>query len=110
MDYGLRHDGTPKGRGFLGEIRNTDGSVMTEYSIGVEFDGVEVDIPTITPMLELSEIKQLQAMRDGDDIPQSIIRKAIQHARMRKDNGLPYFATEDDYPLIEDMRRIIGID
>lgn len=110
MDYGLRNDGTPKGRGFLGELKDSDGNVMTEYSVGVEFDGEEVEIPTITPMLDKNEIKQLQHLREGERVPASIIHKAVRHAQMRKENGLPYFATDDDYPLIEDMRRIIGVD
>jgi len=85
--YGMRPDGTPKGRGWLGEIPHSSGSVMTEYSIGVDMDGKETLIPTIVPTLTKDEIGILQNMQKGQKLPQSIIDKAVQHARERMKTG-----------------------
>ena len=80
-NYGLRPDGTPKGKGWLGEIPHTSGKVMTEYSIGVDFDGKETLIPTLVPTLDKNEIKQLQNINlKGGKLPKNIMDKAVQHA------------------------------
>jgi len=93
-DWGMRPDGTQKGDGFLGPLQLPGGGVATEYSIGVGFDGKEMDIPTLVPTLT---DKELEAM--VNDIipnqkmpPEAIIRKAVEHARDRMAQGLPVFA------------------
>jgi muramidase (phage lysozyme) len=95
-DYGNRPDGTKKGRGYLGEIQRPDGSVMTEYSVGVDFDGKERDIPTLVPTLSGDEIETLRNLQDGAPIPQSIMDKAVTHARQRIAQGLDPFQSEAD--------------
>lgn len=96
--YGLRPDGTPKGRGFLGELKRPDGGVMTEYSVGVEIDGKEMDIPTIVPTLTKKELDQLLRMKDSDKMPRSIIDKAVEHARKRIAEGKDVFAAPEEEP------------
>jgi|VirMetMinimDraft_7_1064189.scaffolds.fasta_scaffold00110_38 hypothetical protein len=96
--YGLRPDGNPKGKGYLGELKRPDGGVMTEYSVGVELDGQERDIPTIVPTLTQKEIDHLLNMNDGDKIPKSIIDKAVQHAEKRIADGKDVFAGSDESP------------
>ena len=49
--YGLREDGTVKGRGWLGPLKTMDGKTMTEKSIGVEIDGKETLIPLIVKVI-----------------------------------------------------------
>lgn len=83
-----RQDGSRKGRGYLGPVRNPYGQTMTEYSIGVEMDGREVEIPTFVPTLTPQELNYLTRMGDGQQIPESIVRKAVDHARMRMQQGL----------------------
>jgi len=85
-----RADGTKKGEGWLGPIEMTDGSgkTMSEYSIGVEFDGVETEIPTLVPTLTKAEVDHL---RSGGKVTDEIERKAIEHAKLMKAQGRNVF-------------------
>ncbi|MHC4745632.1 MAG: hypothetical protein ACYS8Z_27265 [Planctomycetota bacterium] len=56
-NYGLRPDGTQKGLGFFGELQVRGGGVTTEFSIGVQFDGIETQIPTLVPTLTQDNTK-----------------------------------------------------
>ncbi len=87
--YGYREDGTPKGRGFLGLIPDSQNNVMSEKSIGVDFDGRNTLIPTIVPTLSQEEINHLGS---GKQITEEIKRKAIDHALSRMRQGLSPFA------------------
>lgn len=94
-DYGLRKDGTRKGTGFLGALPMTDGSrdFMTEVSVGVNFDGKEVEIPTLVPTLTKEEVDYIRA--GGDPTKnKSIMDKAVEHARKRIAKGLSPFAND----------------
>lgn len=89
--YGNRPDGTPKGKGYFGELRRPDGKVSTELSVGVNVDGEDMEIPLLVPTLEREEIDLL--LNDG--IPtKRIMNKAIKHALERKKQGLSPFAQE----------------
>lgn len=93
--YGKRADGTEKGAGFLGPLAAADGSVMTELSIGIEFDGENAEVPLLVPTLTTEEIELL---RSGADPTEEIVNKSVEFARQRKREGKPYFATEDEIP------------
>ncbi len=103
-DYGLRPDGTPKGPGFLGELKRPDGKVSTELSIGVTFeDGKEIEIPMLVPTLTQNEINDLLSVPEGTDIfkhptGESIAKKAIEHAKMRISQGKSPFIQEGEQP------------
>jgi len=86
--YGLRLDGTPKGSGFLGELKRPDGGISTELSIGVEVDGKEVEIPALVPTLTPEEVQVL--LNDG--MTDEIVSKARAHATERIKQGLSPFA------------------
>ena len=77
MEY-LRNDGTSKGMGWLGPQKTVTGKDMTEYSIGINIDGKEIDIPTLVPSLTPDEIEFLKT--EPKEIPQAIINKAVKHA------------------------------
>ena len=77
-NYGLRPDGTPKGKGWLGPLKMKDGGTMTEYSMGIELGGKEFLIPSIVPTLSKEEIDHLL---EGGDITPTIFKKAVDHAR-----------------------------
>ncbi len=95
--YGNRPDKTKKGLGYFGELERPDGTgVMTEYSIGVPINGEEMDVPTLVPTLTPDEIRLILHMQDGEDMPRSIVHKAIDHAHQRLSEGKPIFATEED--------------
>ena len=87
-NYGARIDGTPKGGGFLGELKRPNGKVSTEISIGVHFDGKEQLIPTLVPTLTKSEIKYLLG---GGKPTDAIIGKAVIHARERLSKNISPF-------------------
>jgi hypothetical protein len=95
--YGNRPDGTPKGKGFLGELKTTNGDVMTELSFSVELDGKEVLMPAIVPTLSKSEIKHLQ---ETQEITPEIQNKAVDHAMGRiKEGKSPFYEEgEQDKP------------
>jgi soluble lytic murein transglycosylase len=90
--YGMRPDGTPKGSGYLGELKRPDGGVMTEYSIGVTIKGKDMDVPTIVPTLSEDEKKVLLSSQPGDKIPDSIVQKAVDHANSRLSQGKSVWA------------------
>ena len=87
--YGKRPDGTPKGRGFLGELKRPDGKVSTEISVGVNIGGKEMDIPTLVPTLTKAEVSSLLK---GDRPSDAIVQKAVDHAKQRIAQGKSVFA------------------
>ena len=94
--YGYRNDGTLKGKGFLGELKMKDGSgdVATEMSIGVNINGKEIEIPTITPNLTQDEIDYLlkgNNVLDKSEKSERIIEKSIAFAKDRIKKGLSPF-------------------
>tara|TARA_Y100000114_G_scaffold123476_1_gene119031 strand:+ start:226 stop:612 length:387 start_codon:yes stop_codon:yes gene_type:complete len=88
-----RVDGTKKSkRGWLGAIRRDDGSVMTEFSIGLNINGKERNVPSLVPTLSRKEIEFLRTKKESQPIPQSIQKKAKAHAiKMIKQNKSPFF-------------------
>lgn len=98
--YGLRNDGTPKGRGYLGEIQLPNGDVATEYTIGVDIDGKEVEIPTLVPTLTEDEVALMRddIIPNHKPVPRAIAEKAIAHAKQRMADGLSVFIEEDEEP------------
>ena len=97
-EEGLREDGTPKGEGFLGRIKRPDGGVSTELSIGVEVDGKELFIPALVPTLTKEEIDTIVALPEGSvkDFPESVIKKATDHAQARIAEGKSPFLEADE--------------
>lgn len=96
QDFGRRPDGSRKGAGFLGLLKRPDGGVSTELTIGVEIDGKEIDIPTLVPTLSNEEIRQVLSLKDNEKIPESVVEKAVAHARARMQQGKPVFATDEE--------------
>ncbi|MCR4330972.1 MAG: twin-arginine translocation signal domain-containing protein, partial [Patescibacteria group bacterium] len=88
----LRQDGTQKGMGWLGALKRPDGGVATEYIIGVNIDGRDIEIPTLVPTLSKSEIDWILNAKDSDTIPQPITDKAVDHAVAQLKKGeSPFF-------------------
>lgn len=90
--YGLRASGEPKGEGYFGALKRPDGQFSSELSIGVEIDGKEMEIPSLVPTLTGAEVKQMLALKDGEEPPRAVIAKAIAYARERLAAGKPVFA------------------
>ena len=79
-----RSDGSVKSaRGFLGPVQSEDGRAMTEYSIGVQINGKETQIPSMVPGLTEDEIKSLTQ----GNMPESVAVKAKAHAVKRLAEG-----------------------
>ena len=96
QSYGKRPDGTDKGSGYLGALKLPDGSVATEYttqSNAVKVNGQRVDFPTLVPTLSKEEVSAMQndIIPNKKDIPEPIMRKAIDHANARLQKGLSVF-------------------
>lgn len=81
----LRPDGSPKGTGFLGRVALPGGDFATEFSIGVQIDGKETEIPTLVPTLTKAEVEKLTSdiIPNRKPIPDAIVNKAVAHARAR---------------------------
>lgn len=92
-EYGERVDGTKKGDGFLGPLKASDGSIITELSIGVNIDGREMEIPLITPALSQAEIARLLAGEEPDD---EMVEKSARFAMDRIRAGKSPFAGPDE--------------
>ena len=95
-----RPDGTLKGTGFFGPINLPDGRVATEFSIGVELDGKETQIPTLVPTLTKAELDLMtnDIIPNNKSIPEKITQKAISHARKRIKEGKSPFAGNGPVP------------
>ena len=92
-DFGKRNDGTDKGSGWIGTFENNKGQAVSEYTIGVRINGKEMDIPTLVPGLNKSEIVSvIRASEDGTKPPESVIKKAIKHATELMNKGESPFA------------------
>lgn len=104
--YGNRPDGTPKGAGYFGEIANPylpPGNFSGEKTIGINLGGKDISIPTLVPTLTTQEIRAVLQAKDAKDIPEPIVRKAVEHAKLRMQQGKPIYATPDEYsPLPKD--------
>lgn len=91
--YGPRFESTaPKGLGFLGPLQRPDGSVMSEFSTGVEIDGKEVQIPSIVPTLSREEVQSLLTAKEGEPLPAAVVQKATAFAKQRIAEGRSPFA------------------
>ena len=90
-----RVDGTPKSdTGYLDVIISDSGKNMTEFSVGVEIEGKETLIPMLVPGLTDDEIGFLKTEPNPKDIPESLMRKAVDHAVKQKKEGKPIFFTK----------------
>jgi len=96
-----RPDGSTKGPGWLGKQKSNSGKDMSEYSIGTEINGKEVDIPTFVPGLTQKEIDFLKTEPNVKDIPDSIFNKAKTHADKLISVGKSPFKEWDDTSLKE---------
>ena len=96
----LRPDGTEKGQGFLGPLSVPGGNkVATEYSVGVNIDGKEMDVPSLVPTLTPQEVQQvLVAASKNEHPPEAVIEKARQFAEQRIKEGKPVFAQSSESP------------
>lgn len=96
--YGKRIDGTQKGTGWFGVLKNSDGQWATEVTMGVEFDGKEMQIPTLVPTLSRKEIEhvltgQLEILNERT---RQIEKKAIEFAKKRlKQNKSPFIEPDE---------------
>jgi len=91
--HGKRADGTEKGDGFKGRIKNDNGTYSTEMSIGVNINGKETEIPLIVSNSTPAELKILQS---GGKPTKAMIDKAVKHARPRMSKGLSPFAQKGE--------------
>ena len=64
---------------------------MTEFSIGINIDDKEIDIPMLVPGLTDDELKYLLSEPSIDQIPETIKRKAVEHAFKQLREGKSVF-------------------
>lgn len=88
-----REDGSKKGHGFLGMLPFHDGRTSSELSVGVNINGKQMDIPSLVPTLSPQEIMHLLR---GGQMTDSIVQKAVDHARMRMGKGLSVFKGDNE--------------
>lgn len=86
-------DGPVKGPGYFGALVRPDGQgLMTEYGVGMEILGKEMEIPTLVPTLSPEEVMAILKAKEGEKLPNSIYRKAAQFAQQRVARGLSPWA------------------
>lgn len=108
-NYGTRFNSTDqKGDGFLGPLQRPDGSaVMSEYSIGVQINGKETEIPTLVPTLTKQEVQTILTMKDGAKVPDAIVQKARAYAEQRIAAGKsPFASAGEQQNLYPDLKRV----
>lgn len=101
--FGNRPDGTPKGTGYLGVLKDAKGNSVTEYSISsedVKVNGKEIDFPTIVPTLTKKEVDLMltDIIPNNKRIPDAIYKKAVAHAKKRITEGKSVFADTTPTP------------
>lgn len=100
----LRPDGTLKGNGWLGKLPlNLPGGkkgVATEYSVGVQIGGKEMDIPSLVPTLSKDEVDLMvnDIIPNHKNVPDSIVQKAVDFAKGRIAQGKSPFAENSESP------------
>ena len=57
--WGSRGDGTTKGTGFFGILPANNGRIMTEYGMGFDYDGKEIEVPLINPYQSQAQILEV---------------------------------------------------
>ena len=93
--YGYRADGSPKGPGWLGEIKLPRGGIATEYTVSTEINGKQMEIPMLVPGLSKKELKDLISIIDNNsDIPDTLFEKAKTHAVSKIEQGESVFYEE----------------
>ena len=102
IDETKRPDGTSKGNGYLGVLKASDGSDVTEFSMSssdVKVKGKEIDFPTIVPTLTKAEVNLMltDIIPNNKRIPDAIYKKAVDHAKKRIKEGKSVFAETGDY-------------
>lgn len=95
------YSGPPKGLGFLGPLIRPDSplgkpTTESEFSRDGEIDGKPVQYPLFVPTLSKQEVQLLLTAKDDQKIPESIERKAEQHARERISAGKSPFAEQGE--------------
>ena len=78
-----------KGLGYFGKLQRPGGGISTELSIGVKIGGKETEIPTLVPTLTEKEKNYLL---DGGKPTDTIVDKAVAHAKKRIAEGKDPFA------------------
>lgn len=88
-----------KRNGWLGPIP-VEGGYATEYSMGVPILGKETEIPTLVPGLDPEELKALvNAINTQGQLPDSVVKKAVDHATLRAVLGQSPFAGDNESPV-----------
>lgn len=92
--FGFRPDGSKKGSGWLGALRNSKGDVVTEFSMqsdAVKVDGKRIDFPMLVPTLTEDEKNAVLAASAGEKPDEKLLasaqQKAVDHARAKVERG-----------------------
>lgn len=105
-DYGTRPDGSRKNTGWLGELKAGD-SIVTEYSVGLNVDGEEVEMPSVTPYSTDEDVQAiLDSAAKNQPPPASALRNAVRWYRDRRKQGRsPFFnGSQEDIRVRDDYR------
>ncbi len=109
----LRPDGTKKDVGFLGVLKEAGGKDVTEFSISTDLkqNGRIIDFPTMVPTLTETEIDTMlnDIIPNNKEIPDSIVRKAEDHARKRIAEGKSVFFESKGGISISDYEKLLGM-
>ena len=57
--WGSRGDGTTKDTEFFGILPANNGRIMTEYGMGFDYDGKEIEVPLINPYQSQAQILEV---------------------------------------------------
>ena len=95
-DYGFGNrynSNMPKGTGFYGLVARPDGvNVSTELSV----NNGHGEIPSMVPGLTPNELQSILTAKENQQFPESVYRKAEQHANLRRLQGQSPFAGIND--------------
>ena len=104
--WGSRGDGTTKGTGFFGILPASDSKVMTEYGIGFDYDGKEIEVPLINPYQSQAQILEIL---QGKQPTEEMLDNAWKWGADRLKLGKSPFIESNEKPYnLPDHKRLEG--
>lgn len=83
--WGSRGDGTTKGTGFFGILSANNGRIVTEYGMGFDYDGKEIEVPLINPYQSQAQILEvLQGKQPTTEMLDNAWRWGVDRLRSGK--------------------------
>ena len=105
--WGSRGDGTTKGTGFFGILPANNGRIVTEYGMGFDYDGKEIEVPLINPYQSQAQILEVL---QGKQPTKEMLDNACRWGADRLRSGKSPFIENNEKPYnLSDHKGLEGV-